>query len=187
MPDDANGSERRGCLPFVLRFIAAMLGEDDGRKQGLQGFPFHRKGHLLSKAERSFLGVLDEAAPSDVRVLLKVRVADVLGVNKGEEKWRSHFNRLSAKHFDFVLADRDTLRPLMALELDDKSHDRPDRRTRDSFLDEACKAAGLPLIRVKAAASYRLADVRERLDAEIGGSGPESGAEVRRWRGVHRP
>ena len=46
------------------------------------------------------------------------------------------------------------------VELDDKTHEQPERQERDAFLDAAFEAAGVPLIRFKAQARYDADEVR---------------------------
>lgn len=127
--------------------------------------PYALQSTLVSPAERSFLGVLDQASGEDCRVLVKVRVADVLRIEgvQDKSKRQSAFNRIAAKHFDFVLCNPDTLAPIAAIELDDRSHRRTSRQHRDTFLDKACETAGLPLIRISAANTYAPAEIREQL------------------------
>lgn len=48
---------------------------------------------------------------------------------------------------DFVVCRAEDLRPVAALELDDSSHGRGGRGSRDAFKDAAFEAAGLPLRR----------------------------------------
>lgn len=120
---------------------------------------------LFTPAERNFMLVLEEAAGSGCRVYGKVRLADVLKVRSGMEpkKWRAAFNKICAKHVDFVVCDAETLEVLCVVELDDSSHAREDRTARDVFFDEALKDAEIPLMRVKARASYNPSLVREQL------------------------
>ena len=78
----------------------------------------------------------------------------------GRSNWQKAFNRISSKHFDYVICAPDTLSVLAAIELDDKSHSKGKRADRDRFLERACSAAGLPLHRFKAAATYKISQVR---------------------------
>ena len=66
----------------------------------------------------------------------------------GEKDYMAYFNKIKAKHTDFVLCDPDTLEILCGVELDDPSHDRPERIERDEFVDHVYEAAGIPLIHV---------------------------------------
>jgi len=63
---------------------------------------YYLKTSLFSPAERSFLEVLESLGTSEYRIMAKVRLADVFGVKKGQG-WQSAFNRISAKHLDFLL------------------------------------------------------------------------------------
>lgn len=128
-------------------------------------FPYYARKALFSPAERAFLGVLDEAAAGRFRVFAKVRLADVIGVKRGtaqDERQRA-LNRLLAKHVDYVLCRPNDLSIVALVELDDRSHERPSRQTRDHFLEKACAAAGVPLLRFAAQPTYALSDVRAQL------------------------
>ena len=105
---------------------------------------------LFSPAERSFLGTLDQAVGGTYRVFGKVRVADVLAPSNetDSKRWRAAFNRIAAKHFDFVICSVDDLKIVCAVELDDSSHGSKLRTARDAFLAEACEQSGLPLLRI---------------------------------------
>ena len=129
---------------------------------------YRLNGPLFSPAERSFLGVLMQAVPDDNLVLGKVRVADVITPEKGlpRPKWQSAFNRISAKHFDYVVCDRATLRVLSAVELNDKSHKGKKRADRDAFLRAACSSAGLRLFEFDAKSSYSVVELRKQLADE---------------------
>lgn len=120
---------------------------------------------LFSEAERSFLGVLDVAIGDDYRVFGKVRVADVVSViDSGNRKeWQRAFNKISAKHFDFLVCSRNDLKVVAAVELDDRSHRRRSRKVRDDFLVELCGQISLPLLRFPAQRAYSVAEIREQL------------------------
>ena len=124
---------------------------------------FERRDVLFSPAERSFLGVLDQAVGNQYRVFGKVRIADVLSSRKNASQ-RTRIvarNITVGKHFDFVICDASTLHLVCAVELDDRSHARTYRRARDAFVEHACRTSGLPLLRIAARKSYSLVDVRD--------------------------
>lgn len=81
-------------------------------------------------------------------VLMKMRLADIIGVRKGTDDYMKYFNKIKAKHTDFVLCDPITLDVLAGIELDDDSHKRPDRIERDVFVNKVYQAADIPLIHV---------------------------------------
>ena len=73
---------------------------------------------------------------------------------KQPEKKKGFWSKISQKHIDFVLVDASDTAIRLAIELDDRSHDRQDRRARDAFVDGALDVAGIPILRVPAAGEY---------------------------------
>ncbi len=132
-----------------------------------KNFPYKKTSTLFSPAERSFLGVLDMAIGQDFRVFGKVRVADVVEVSGtvGRSAWQTAFNRISSKHFDYVVCDKENFMVICAIELNDKSHSGRKRRKRDEFLEGVCKAANLPLITMPAKAGYSVQEIRDSVQA----------------------
>ena len=53
-----------------------------------------------------------------------------------------------------------TLDPVAAIEVDDRSHLLPERRDRDAFVNAVFAEIGVPLLRVKAQRSYSVAELR---------------------------
>jgi len=140
--------------------------------------PYERQASLFTAAELRFLTALETSVPPDMRILGKPRLADVIAVQRGLDRSDATqaFNRISAKHLDFVLVDRSSGAPELAIELDDASHQRRDRRERDAFVDQALQAAELPLLRVPVTREYDVGvlarSLREALEAAPS-SGPQ--------------
>lgn len=123
--------------------------------------PFARRNYFFSAAERSFYEVLCRLAPQHT-VFAKVRLADLVRVQaSGREFWQ-RFNSISSKHVDFVLCD-EQLAPMVAIELDDASHEQPERLARDQFVDSVLASAALPIVHVRARRGYALEEIRQLL------------------------
>lgn len=120
---------------------------------------------LFSPAERSFLRVLNSAVAENFNIFAKVSVADVVSVKSIADRsaWQIAFNKIGAKHFDFILCDKGDLSIVCAIELDDKSHQQGDRIERDQLLENVCQSALLPLIRFEAKDTYSLQVVRAKI------------------------
>ncbi|MCA9123943.1 MAG: DUF2726 domain-containing protein [Planctomycetaceae bacterium] len=131
-------------------------------------FPYGRRRYLLSIAERRFFATLLKAAPPGVAIFSKVRLADLVFVRKEAEGNKTHFNRIQAKHIDFVICDIATSAVQLAIELDDKSHSRDDRKRRDAFVDDLLKHVHIPLLRFRAKDRYNAAAIAMKLKAVIG-------------------
>jgi very-short-patch-repair endonuclease len=113
------------------------------------------------------LGCLSHAVDSRYPIFAKVRLGDLLTVPRGTLKFWTHRNRIHRKHVDFVLCAPDDLTPLLAIELDDGSHARLDRRARDACVDAALGAAGLPILHVPAQHAYAPAELRTLIDDHL--------------------
>jgi hypothetical protein len=114
--------------------------------------PFLRRKYLLTKSEKSFYNVLRRVVGGNM-VLAKVRLADLVEADKRHRLCQANFRRICSKHIDFVICDP-ALSPIIAVELDDSSHRRPDRVTRDRDVNRILKIAELPILRVPARRSY---------------------------------
>lgn len=154
----------------LLAFLAAagavvyFLSRFD-RKQGL---PYEKRPRLLTEAELAFYRVLHSATAGDWPLFAMVRLADLIQVkpqSSGGQAWQ---NKIQAKHLDFVLCDPDTLEAKLAIELDDASHEKPDRKARDHFVDQALSAAGLPILRVECAPQYDRGALRKSIREKLG-------------------
>jgi very-short-patch-repair endonuclease len=93
----------------------------------------------------------------------------LLTISPGTQQFRAYQNKIDRKHVDFVLCTSDDLAPVLAVELDDGSHERRDRRARDAFVDRALDIAGLPILRVPAQRGYAPGELRGLIEAKLTG------------------
>lgn len=155
---------------FVLVVVAAVIKVlTEGGKLSVD-YPYQKEPTLFTPAERSFLGVLEQAVGDQFRIMGKVRLADVIRVRPGlsASARQTAFNKISAKHVDFAAFNPSDLAIQFAVELDDASHGKKSRQNRDIFLDRAMQAAGVPLIRFPARKTYSIQEVREAIASELG-------------------
>jgi very-short-patch-repair endonuclease len=103
-----------------------------------------------------------------VSIFCKVRLADLVFVRKEAEWDKAHFNRIQAKHIDFIVCDITTSAVRLAIELDDRSHDRADRRDRDAFVDKVLAGVGITLLRFRAQSNYNVRGLSSKLAALLG-------------------
>src|SRR3954452_23728747 len=106
---------------------------------------------LWTDAERAFADVLVKALKQKVRVFLKVGVLDVIEFYDEPDKRRLFFWRdvLGKEHFDYVVCSRETMKPLLAVELDDPRVPKKSS-TSDDVKTTAARNAGFPLVRFSA-------------------------------------
>jgi hypothetical protein len=118
--------------------------------------------HLLTPAEQAFHKVLEPLVRNACAISSKVRLADLFSVSPGRGQ-QAAFNKISRKHIDFVLTEPSTSRILCAIELDDSSHNRPNRIERDTFVNDLFAVHGMPLLRVPVAWTYNVPGLRSEL------------------------
>lgn len=112
-------------------------------------WPLEPKPHVLSERERELFQRLRTALPGYV-VLAQVQVIQLLAFERG--RWtRGIFNRMCQLSVDFVVLRPDTS-IVAAVELDDATHERSDRRDADARKTHALQSAGIQLVRWKAKA-----------------------------------
>jgi hypothetical protein len=159
-------------LVVVLVVVAALaaVASKKTRSASKVGFSYVPAKALFSPAERSFLGVLDQAVGPEHRVFGKVRVADLASVKPGlgTAARQGALNRVAAKHFDFVVCRAFDLSVICAVELNDSSHSSKRAQARDDLLIRVCEAIGLPLFQVPAKRAYSVHELQAQLVSVIG-------------------
>ena len=110
---------------------------------GNGAWPFYVK-KPLTQPEQVLYHRLVKALPEHI-VLAQVQVSRVLGVKKGSNfsEWNNRINRLS---YDFVICSKDST-VLVAVELDDKTHESSRRTATDDKKNKATADAGLRIVR----------------------------------------
>lgn len=105
--------------------------------------PYYLK-EPLSSPEQVLFHRLREALPEMI-VLAQVAMPAMIGIRKNPN-WQRQFNEISRKHVDFAICGPD-LSLKAIIELDDSTHQRPDRIKSDAIKDATFTAIGIPVIR----------------------------------------
>lgn len=109
--------------------------------------PYRRKP-LLSAWERKALPLLIRQLPPGFHLCAQVRLADMLVITVRDPRARQvALNRVASKSVDFVVVDAASGEAVLVIELDDRSHARPDRQARDAFVNNVLHDAGIPIVR----------------------------------------
>lgn len=126
---------------LAVAVVAAKRRAGSGSPEG--PWPFYAK-RPLTAPEQVLYHRLVKALPEHI-VLAQVQVSRILGVKKGFKfhEWNNRINRLS---YDFVVCSKDST-VLVAVELDDKSHETEGRAGTDQKKERATAAAGVKLVR----------------------------------------
>ena len=145
-------------LGLAILFFANLKGALFG------GSARYVRGRFLTRNEKDFLAVLDEALGSNYRVFVQVRLAELVEVKCGvATKRQAALNKVFGKSVDYVICSAGAWEPVAVIEVDDRSHLLPGRKARDEFVNRVFAEIGLPLVRVPAQRVYSVLGVRSAL------------------------
>ena len=162
----------------IVERIVDFLYIKDEKPDSKPEFPYHIRDDFLSPAEHSFYLVLKNIVSGQVDICTKVSLSDLFYVSsKDPSKFRTYTNKIDRKHVDFLLCDPNTLKPIVGIELDDKSHQKKDRRERDEFVEKVYEAAHLPLVRFPVRHSYAPAELTTVLQPYMASDRAEPSSE----------
>ena len=117
----------------------------------------YQKKYLLTKNEYyECKKLMQYAEQAGLIVCPKVRLLDIIEPRKGEGNYMSLLGKVQSKHVDFLICDKG-LHVLGAVELDDNSHDRQDRKDRDAFVDQVLQSVGYTVVHTRSITEATLA------------------------------
>lgn len=112
--------------------------------------PYKKKEYIFSINEYRFYkklrAITDE---KNLIILTKMRLADVIEVEKGTKEYMKWFNYIKAKHIDFIICEKETVKPILLIELDDSSHKQEKRIQRDNFVDKILESVNIKILHIK--------------------------------------
>lgn len=108
-------------------------------------YSFYRRKYLFTKNEFYFYKQLQKISEEKNLIpLAKVRLADFIEVSNKSE-YMKYFAKIRSKHIDFLLLDKEKLKIVVAIELDDNSHSDE----KDDFKNKLFEQINIPLVRCK--------------------------------------
>lgn len=117
-------------------------------------WPYIKKNYFFNQSEREFYYILNDILGDKYLLFSKVRMSDLLYLPKYMHNSYHYLNKIQSKHIDFLICEKQNIKPLLAIELDGNSHLRDDRIERDEFVDEIFKDADLPILHIKVSNRY---------------------------------
>lgn len=130
------------ALAFLYKILDQRLSRINYREA-------YQARQLLTKREhQEYLKLRQYADARGWLICPKVRLRDLIEPKRGAAKKQTLINKIQSKHVDFVLVDQN-MNLIGVLELDDSTHDRADRKERDSFVREALEGAGITMIQTR--------------------------------------
>lgn len=139
-----------GLILFVAILLKSVGTSSEKRKVFKDNvYRYTRKDSLMTRAETEFFWKLNQVVQDRYFVFPQVHLSAVLDHHVDGQEWKYAFRHINGKSVDYVLCDRTTLRPTYAIELDDYTHDKIDRKKRDAEVERIFEEAKFPLVRFK--------------------------------------
>lgn len=111
--------------------------------------PFKKKDFLLNTPERIFFEELQKIIPNNYIVLPQIVLSSIVRVVSGQREFWSYQNKINRKTIDFVIFEKQYLKPVIAIEYDGKTHNKPDRQERDLFVNQVLNSAGIKIVHIR--------------------------------------
>ncbi len=126
-------------------------------------YRYNRKNFFLTRAEHECYDALVEAVGAEYRIFAQVHLPTLVDHTVRGQDWRAALAHINRKSVDFVLCDKAYLSPKLAIELDDKSHERTDRQERDREVERILREAGVPLLRLENHGNFNPSELAQKI------------------------
>jgi very-short-patch-repair endonuclease len=130
-------------------------------------YRYGRKDFFMNRAEHEFFDVLTEVVGSGYYVFPQVHLSTILEHRIKGQDWRAAFRRINGKSVDFVICHKAYIKPLLAIELEGRSHDIEAVRQRDADVEHIFERTELRLLRFANHGSPNREDVKRRVSEAL--------------------
>lgn len=134
-------------IVFVIALIVKLV---SGATKPHLEYEYTAKTHIMTETEEKFFRLLNDTVSEKYFVFPQIHLSAVLDhVSSGQDSLYA-FRHINQKSVDYVLCDKNNLRPVYAIELDDYTHRvNKHRYDRDVEVDRIFRDANMPLVRFK--------------------------------------
>lgn len=110
-------------------------------------YSYKRKDFIMSRPEHKFFDILVEIFGNKYYIFPQIHLATILDNKIVGQNWKGAFRHIDEKSVDFVICDKSYIKPLLAIELDDSTHRKENRKERDGEVERILNEADLPILR----------------------------------------
>jgi Protein of unknown function (DUF2726) len=129
-------------VEFVVRFT------QKASDKILPSYHYRRREYFMTRHEAECYKALVQAVGNEYFIFPQAHLPTFIDERlPGQSRFgaRAHIHM---KSVDFVLCDKENISPVLAIELDDWSHDLADRKKRDVEVERILEEAKMPLLRI---------------------------------------
>lgn len=126
-------------------------------------YQYARKNYFLTRAEHECYDALVSAVGAEYYIFAQVHLSALVDHKTKGQKWSAAFQHINGKPVDFLLCDKARIAPVLAIELDDRTHERLERQERDSVVEGILAQAKLPLLRLENHGRFDIDELKRKV------------------------
>lgn len=111
-------------------------------------YHYNAKAYIMTRAEVDLYNKLRTICKDRYYIFPQIHLSSLLDHRVKNQNFRAAFYHINGKSVDFVLVDQKTMKTKYIIELDDYTHNRRDRKSRDMEVDRIFGEVGIPLVRL---------------------------------------
>lgn len=110
-------------------------------------YAYEVKNRIMTERELIFYDKLNNVVHAKYAVIPQAHLSAFLNHKVKGQNWKGAFSVINGKSVDYLLVDKNTQRPTIAIELDDYTHQSESRIQRDRKVEDIMQASGMRLVR----------------------------------------
>lgn len=136
------------AIPVILVIIIKAIVSDSGNQKTSTVYRYNRKYVIMTEREQEFYKKLKLVCGDSILIFPQIHLSSLFFHNVKGQNFKLAFRFINRLSIDFVLVDSRNFKTLLAIELDDSTHNEKDRIKRDLIVNDIFKKANFPLLRV---------------------------------------
>jgi len=132
----------------------------------LSDYRYRPKPRLMTPAEQTLYDQLRASLSDTYHIFPQIHLDAILDHTIKGQSWQGALSHIQRKSVDFVICDQ-KMKPLLAIELDDHSHDQIDRIARDRVVEAIFQKIAIPLLRIPAVTLANPETIRRQVEGAL--------------------
>lgn len=132
-------------LSIIVALFIIKRRETPISKSGV--YHFQKKEKVMTDAEGRFFEKLTSVVGERFIVIPQAHLSAFIDHRIKGQNWKAAFSIINGKSVDYLLVEKESLKPVAAIELDDWSHKKEDRIARDEKVKNILDEIGILLVR----------------------------------------
>ena len=136
------------AIPVILVIIIKAIASDSVNQKTSTVYRYNRKYVIMTEREQEFYKKLKLVCGDSILIFPQIHLSSLFFHNVKGQNFKLAFRFINRLSVDFVLVDSRNFKTLLAIELDDSTHNEKDRIKRDLIVNDIFEKANFPFLRV---------------------------------------